>query len=67
VLNPKHERPSLKTLVKQFTLEDEVSKFEEDNAKRHILLQKKLHNLIVDEYTEKGVKHHKLRQEEDFK
>jgi len=61
VLHPKFKQPSLRALVKDFTVEDEVSKFEEDNAKRYILLQKKLHEAIVDEYTEKGVQHHKQR------
>jgi|JI6StandDraft_1071083.scaffolds.fasta_scaffold92830_3 hypothetical protein len=67
LLHPKYKQPSLRALIKDFTVEDEVSKFEEDNAKRHILLQKKLHDMIVDEYTEKGVLHHKQREEEDFK
>lgn len=67
VLNPRNPQPTLLALIKDFTVEDEVSKFEEDNAKRHILLQRKLHDMVVDEYTEKGVQHHKLRDEEDFK
>ena len=62
ILNPKAKQPTLRALIKDFTVEDEVSKFEEDNAKRHILLQRKLHDLIVDEYTEKGVQHHKQQE-----
>lgn len=62
-MNPNTPQPTLKSLVKEFTVEDELSKFEEDNAKRHIKLQKKLHDLIVDEYTQKGVDKNKERME----
>lgn len=67
ILNPDIAQPSLQVLVKEFTVEDEVSKFEMDNAKRHLILQKKLHELVVDEYTQKGVQRNKERTEEDFR
>lgn len=54
-------------LIDSFTIHEVPDKMEEDNAKRHILLQRKLHEMVIDEYTKEGVQFHKDQEEEDFK
>ena len=66
VLLSQCHRVSMQELIIEFTAQEVPDKMEEDNAKRYLILQKKLHEMVIDEYTKEGEQHHKDQQEEDF-